>query len=405
VGGLAAGRDYKFRVSAFNSAGEGARSAAVAQSTAPSTPDGLTNTSATTTSITLQWSAVSVSTGADTVTGYKLYQRVVHDVSEVADVFSASGVSEQVFDHFLDPADNQMVVDTLVYDGKTNLAVTTTVAGLSGGRSYTFVLAAVSQAGDGNRSVPLKASTSPPAPTGLSSPSQTTTAIEMEWVAPPVADDAAAVTGYALYRNNGAGGAQIDTLVNCANADALSTNCSVTGLTGGRQYVFEVSALSAAGDSVRCAAPVSVSTSPAALSGISSTSQSTSTIDLRWSAPTVVGGSATTGYIVYRDDGLGGSDMSTVAYDGTGSVATSATITGLVGGRRYAFVIEAKSSAGTGDRSGVFHQSTSPAAPLALASISQTASTIAVQWNASIVAAGGAVVTTYTLYRNDGAQV
>ena len=86
----------------------------------------------------------------------------------------------------------------------------------------------------------------------------------------------------------------------------------------------------------------------------------------------------------------------------TFKVATSATITGLVGGRRYAFVIEAKSSAGTGDRSSVFHQSTSPAAPLALASISQTASTIAVQWNASIVAAGGAVVTTYTLYRNDG---
>ena len=99
--------------------------------------------------------------------------------------------------------------------------------------------------------------------------------------------------------------------------------------------MFEVSALSAAGEGVRCAAPVSVSTSPAALSGISSTAQSTSTIDLRWSAPTVVGGSATTGYIVYRDDGLGGSDMSTVAYDGTGSVATSATITGLVGGRRY----------------------------------------------------------------------
>ena len=70
---------------------------------------------------------------------------------------------------------------------------------------------------------------------------------------------------------------------------------------------------------------------------MSSPGQSTSSIDLVWTPPVNSGGAPTTGYIVYRNDGLGGTDFSTVGYDGTGSTELNATIRDLVGGSMYEF--------------------------------------------------------------------
>ena len=124
-----------------------------------------------------------------------------------------------------------------------------------------------------------------------------------------------------------------------------------------------------------------------------------------WTPPVNSGGAPTTGYIVYRNDGLGGTDFSTVGYDGTGSTELNATIRELVGGSMYEFIIESLNEYGTGDASEAFNQSTSPAAPLGLSSVfPQTTTSIGLSWNASIVRGLGAAVSAYKLYRNDGSS-
>ena len=106
-----------------------------------------------------------------------------------------------------------------------------------------------------------------------------------------------------------------------------------------------------------------ISTSPAAVSGLSSVAQTTSSISLSWDAVVASGGEEVTGYIVYRSDGAGGADHSTVAYNGTGSTEATATVAEQEGGRLYSFVVSGVSAAGEGDLSAeAFAQSTSPGA-------------------------------------------
>ena len=192
----------------------------------------------------------------------------------------------------------------------------------------------------------------------------------------------------------------------CASCDLcgdyVATSCSVSGLTGGLTYTYEVSALSLAGESDRSTAMVSP-TSPFQVSGVVSDAQTTGSITLEWSAPSAsVGENGASGYMVYRNDGVGGAEMSTVGYDGSSSDAVTGTITGLVGGRAYSFVVSALNRGGEGDVSDVFSQSTSPAAPTALQSSLQMTTSITLSWAAPVTESGGADVTGYVLYRNDG---
>ena len=64
----------------------------------------------------------------------------------------------------------------------------------------------VSAAGESDRSASLDVSTAAPAPTALTSVSQTTTGMELSWTAPAI-PSGEAVTGYKVYRDDGAGGA------------------------------------------------------------------------------------------------------------------------------------------------------------------------------------------------------
>ena len=73
-----------------------------------------------------------------------------------------------------------------------------------------------------------------------------------------------------------------------------------------------------------------------------------------------------------------------------------------VGGRAYSFVVSALNRGGEGDVSDVFSQSTSPAAPTALQSSLQMTTSITLSWAAPVTESGGADVTGYILYRNDG---
>ena len=65
-------------------------------------------------------------------------------------------------------------------------------------------------------------------------------------------------------------------------------------------------------------------------------------------------------------------------------------------------MVSALNRGGEGDVSDVFSQSTSPAAPTALQSTLQTTTSITLSWDAPVTESGGADVTGYILYRNDG---
>ena len=398
---LESGRLYTYVVSAMSDAGESDVSEEMSASTAPGLVTGVASTHQTSVSISLSWSASAVSTGS-AVAGYKVYSRVLHAPGLGS---GSAGGSGGAIDHVSSGDGDAMAIDTLVYDGRTDSETatdrTTELNNLAGGTKYTYLVGAVSSSGESDRSAALEVSTCAPAPSGLVSVSQTTTGTVLLWNAPAMGSGSA-VTGYVVYRNSGVG-TSVD-VVACNGRLDVTTSCAVSGLSGGVEYSYQVTALSSAGESDRSVAMES-STAPAQISGVSSSVQTTSSITLTWSAPTAEGaGQEATGYIVYRNDGLGGTSMSTVGYDGRGVDVPTGVISGLVGGREYEFVVSGLSAGGEGDVSAVLHQSTSPAAPTALRSTLQTTTSIALAWSAPVTEDGASAVTGYILYRNDGSE-
>eukprot|EP01046_Picozoa_sp_COSAG06_P071365 COSAG06_NODE_20379_length_798_cov_0.721030_1_plen_265_part_11 len=262
---LESGRLYTYVVSAMSDAGESDVSEEMSASTAPGLVTGVASTHQTSVSISLSWSASAVSTGS-AVAGYKVYSRTVHSPSEVLDVFTSRGVDASVVDHVLSPERDDMITDTLVYDGRTDSETatdrTTELNNLAGGTKYTYLVGAVSSSGESDRSAALEVSTCAPAPSGLVSVSQTTTGTVLLWNAPAMGSGSA-VTGYVVYRNSGVE-TSVD-VVACNGRLDVTTSCAVSGLSGGVEYSYQVTALSSAGESDRSVAMES-STAPAQIS-------------------------------------------------------------------------------------------------------------------------------------------
>ncbi|WP_235949567.1 fibronectin type III domain-containing protein [Paenibacillus glycinis] len=168
---------------------------------APTAPSNLTSPSKTASTVTLSWTA---STDNIAVTGY--------------DVYNGSALA-----------------------GTVTSGTTFTVSGLTANTAYTFTVKAKDAAGNaslasGALSVTTNSSsdtTAPSAPTGLASPSKTSTSVSLSWTA---ATDNVGVAGYDVY--NGA---------NLAGS-TTSTTFTVTGLTAGTAYTFTVKAKDAAGN-------------------------------------------------------------------------------------------------------------------------------------------------------------
>merc|ERR1711871_603796 len=376
-----------------SAAGESPSTSTVEQWTAPAAPTGMSSSGWTTSSFDVSWVAPDVGTGP-AVTGYTLYERVTHSLADVA---GASGVPTSALQIMLSEDTDSVVVDTVAYDGSASTAVSTSLSGLRGGVSYDFVVAARSSAGEGVRSAAVSVSTSPPAPGSLESVTQTTSSITLSWSAPLVSTGSA-VTGYKVYMDDGITGVP-SSVVSCGGA-ALETMCTASGLTGGVSYSFEVSALSTTGES-DTSSVLTQATSPAAVAGSMTFSSVTMTsMVLTWTAPS---GATPTGYIVCRDDGDSSAmpTPSIVVFEGD---ALTATASGLTGGTSYTYMVAALSESGVGDASGLSTQSTSPAAPLDLSSVTQTSTSISLSWSASVVS-GGSAVTSYNVYRNDGSSV
>jgi fibronectin type 3 domain-containing protein len=158
--------------------------------------------------------------------------------------------------------------------------------------------------------------------------------VSLSWTTPP--DGGSSITNYKIYRSTSSGTEVLLTTVGVVNGYAN------TGLTNGTTYWYQVSAVNAAGEGVRSAEksakPVTVPSVPRFFTAAKS---SLIGINLHWQAPTSNGGSAITGYEIYRSTTSG-----TEVWIKTVGVVTAYQDTATTRNVRYYYVIRAINAVG-----------------------------------------------------------
>jgi len=177
----------------------------------------------------------------------------------------------------------------------------------------------------------------------LNSASGGTGSVALSWSA-PASNGGSAITGYRIYRSTASGLETLFTTV--GNVTSWSDFNVVNGTT----YYYKVSALNSVGEgsqsNERFATPAAAATAPGAPT-LNSASGGTGSVALSWSAPASNGGSAITGYRVYRSTASGAETLLTTL----GNV-TSWTDSNVVNGTTYYYKVSALNSVGEGTQSG-----------------------------------------------------
>ncbi len=358
VTGLANGTPYVFRVAAINGVGTGSfsvTSPAVTPAGTPATPSDI-GASAGDQSVSVSWTAPS--DGGSPITSYD-----VRYSTDGGTTWTSAGVA-----YTSSPA---------------------VVSGLANGTSYVFDVAAINGVGASSYSTASPAAVPsgvPGTPTGVGASAGNATAT-VSWTAPSA--NGAAITGYDVRysSDNGAHWTSAGVVYSAGPA-------TVTGLTNGTPYVFDVAASNANGSGSYSSASTAVT--PSTTPGIPVFATLTSgdgTVSLTWTAP-ATGGAAISGYDVEwsTDDGT---TWSTPLASATSSPAASATVTGLTNGTPYVFRIAAINGNGTGDFSDASAAVTPAGVPDAPTAVTATRDdgSASVSWTAP--ADNGATISAY----------
>jgi subtilase family serine protease len=282
--------------------------------TAPGAPT-LNSASGGNGTVTLSWSAPT-SNGGSALTGYDVYEGA-----------SATSISTEVA---------SVAAST----------TSTTLSGLTNGDTYYFDVEAVNAVNNSTASNSLFATpavlSAPGAPT-LNSATASSGAVALGWSA-PTSNGGSAITGYDVYE--GASATSISTEV--ASVSASTTSTTLSGLTNGDTYYFDVEAVNAVNNS---AASNSLSATPVASAvpgapTLNSAQPGRRQITLSYTAPTSNGGSSITGYYIYI--GTTASGVSSTPLNSTPLNYTRVTVTGLTRGATYYFVVRAANKNGVG---------------------------------------------------------
>ena len=304
----------------------------LADTTAPTVPNGLAASAATINSFTLSWNASTDNVG---VTAYEVFRGTV-----------SLG---------------------LVTAPSTSLALT----GLAPNTGYSMRVRARDAAGKWSaQSVALVVralpdTTDPVIPSGLAASAVTVTGFTLSW---PATTDDVAVNGYEVFRNG----------VSLGTTTALSR--AIAGLTPNTSYSFTVRARDAAANWSEPSAPLAVmtlpdTTAPTVPVGLNATVVSVSTFTLKWTAAT--DDVRVTGYEVSRDG----------VVVGTAS-GPSRNITGLVPETSYTFTVRARDAAGNWSAPSAplavttLADTTPPAIPTGLVASLVTGSSFTLRWTA-----------------------
>lgn len=443
VTGLTAAIAYQFYVNARDAAGNTSLNSNTVNITTPDTqapaaPTGLTASSITQTTLTLNWSA---STDNVAVTGYDVYQNGVKiNASPVTlTTYNVGGLSPSAAYQFYinardaagnisansstinvttasvpdteppaSPAnliasaitqsslsltwtassDNVGVTgyDVFQNNSKVNTSpVTTTsynITGLSALTTYNYYVQARDAAGNisqpGNNIIITTPDTQPPsAPAGLLSSNLTAVSVTLNWSA---ATDNVSVAGYDVYQN----GIKINVL------PVAATTYAVTGLSTATGYSFYVRAIDGSGNTSGNSNTINITTLdnilPSAPSNLSAGSVGSASLILNWTA--AADNVAVTGYDVYRN----GSKINTSVV-----TATSYNVTGLTASTAYQFYVNARDAAGNISPNSNTVNVTTAAAPV---SCSGTGSVNFQRWN-NITGSTVASLTSNSNYPNN----
>ena len=155
--------------------------------------------------------------------------------------------------------------------------------------------------------------------------------VALSWTAPSN-NGGSTITGYTATASPGG-----------ATCSSAGLACTVTGLTNGTTYAFTVRATNGVGtgpaSNALSAQPMTV---PAAPQNLVASQNKTKGVNLTWAAPLTDGGSAVTGYRIYRRV-FGGNTFSLLATDGT---VTSYRDQATKHGVAYTYVVLAVNAAG-----------------------------------------------------------
>jgi len=341
----------------------------VSSSTAPGAPTGLTATAGTGV-INLSWTAPS--NGGSAITGYNIYRGT-----------TSSG-------------------ETLLASAGTG--TTYADSSVTNGTPYFYEVTAVNAIGEGARSsettaTPVAPATDPSAPTSLVATSGTGV-INLSWTAP--SNGGSAITGYNIYRGGSSGTETLLTRV------GTGTTYADSSVTNGTPYFYEVTAVNGVGEGARSneatATPQVVITAPSAPTSLAATSGN-AVVNLSWTAPSNNGGSAITGYDIYRGTSSGGETL--YASVGTGTTYADSSVSN---GTPYYYEVAAVNGIGAGAKSNqasatLTAPATVPGAPQNLSGRASRSS-FTLNWSAPSNN-GGSAITGYAIYRSttSGAEV
>jgi fibronectin type 3 domain-containing protein len=259
---------------------------------------------------------------------------------------------------------------------------------VANGVTYYYEVSAASSAGEGPKSnetsaMPRGVPSAPLGLTGVTGNAQVT----LSWQA-PTSDGGSTITNYTVYRGTSAGG---ETFL-------ISLGASFTyvdlGLANGQTYYYEVTATNAVGEGAKsaetAATPADVPSEPRALMATAVSGH----VALSWTDPASNGGSAITGYNVYRGTSAGTETLLTTV--GPVLAYTDGDVTP---GTTYYYEVSAVNPVGVGPKSNEASATpaTAPAMPRSLAAAAGP-NEVTLSWVAPI-SDGGSSITGYKVYR------